>query len=159
MRQRILRDALACRRSTAALPSGVETPLSSFRPCFLGRGRHDYFAKWALPTPACPSPVMHLTDRSWCRSADARSRPSAVCETARGHRTRSVCRIASGYVPDVSEIRWRVTETETDVNGKVTRLLLPREFLNRLVGSVSATTMRLGSGDDSQTSSAYRRGC
>src|SRR5277367_2860952 len=56
-RQRAQRSTLACRRSTTALPSGVETPLSSFRPGFLGRGRHDYFAKWALPTPTCPSPV------------------------------------------------------------------------------------------------------
>jgi len=39
------------------LPGDVGTSPSSFRPGFLGRGRHDYSAKWALPTPTDPSPV------------------------------------------------------------------------------------------------------
>src|SRR3984885_9768021 len=56
-RQRAQRSTLACRRSTAALPGDVGTSPSSFRPGFLGRGRHDYFARWALPIPTCPSPV------------------------------------------------------------------------------------------------------
>jgi hypothetical protein len=43
----------------------------------------------------CPSPAMHLARRSWCRQADARSRPGAeVMKPARGHRTRP-CRPAS----------------------------------------------------------------
>ena len=117
MRQRAHRSTLACRRSTAALAGDVGTSPSSFRPGFLGRGRYIYSARWALPTPACPSPV-RTAQPVIVPATDAQSRPGEVCETARRHRTRSACRIASGYVPDVSEIRENVTEMVTNVNGK-----------------------------------------
>ena len=50
--------------------------------------------------PPLPVPVQCAPHGRPCLpAADAQSRPEEVCETARGHRTRSVCRIASGYVP------------------------------------------------------------
>ena len=45
------------------LPWGFRPVRLNFRPGFLGRDRYEVLAKWALPTPVCPSPVMHLTRR------------------------------------------------------------------------------------------------
>jgi hypothetical protein len=54
--------------------------------------------------PPLPVPVQCAPHgRPRLPAADTQSRPGAICETARGHRTRSVCRIASGYVPALSE--------------------------------------------------------
>src|ERR1700691_582177 len=39
------------------LPWGFRPVRLNFKPGFLGRDRYDVFAKWALPTPTCPSPV------------------------------------------------------------------------------------------------------
>jgi hypothetical protein len=51
-RPRVLRDALASRRSTAALTEVSRPRLFDFRPGFLGRG-----SSRALPTLSCPSPA------------------------------------------------------------------------------------------------------
>jgi len=56
--------------------------------------------------PPLPVPVQwHPRPATYYRRHDAQSRPGEVCETARGHRTRSVIRIASGLRPALSEIR------------------------------------------------------
>jgi hypothetical protein len=91
--------ALAFRRSAAAL-AGTVTSRLSFGPCLPGRGR-------GRRTAASSSRYSGSTPRPG-RSAggnDARSRPGAVCETARGHRTRPTFRIASRKRPSMSEIR------------------------------------------------------
>jgi hypothetical protein len=51
-RPRVLRDALASRRSTAALTEVSRPRLFDFRPGFLGRG-----SSRALPALSCPSPA------------------------------------------------------------------------------------------------------
>jgi hypothetical protein len=74
--------------------------------------------------PPLPVPVQwHPRPAIDYRRHDAQSRPGEVCETARGHRTRSVIRIASGIRPALSEIRRNVTEIVTNVNGPATRSL------------------------------------
>jgi hypothetical protein len=131
MRQRALRSTLACRRSTAALPGDVGTSPSSFRPGFLGRGRYIYSARWALPTPACPSPVR--TARPVIVPAtDAQSRPGAICETARGHRTRSQPRHAAVVGPWGAR-KSHVTIYVTIVNIKETKLETPHAISSCMV--------------------------
>jgi hypothetical protein len=61
-------------------------------------------ARRALSAPACPSPAS-TSQPVIVPATDAQSRPGEVCETARGHRTRSVIRIASGIRPARSEGR------------------------------------------------------
>jgi hypothetical protein len=59
-------------------------------------GRYPAFACHSLPSTSG-------TGRSAGRSG-TQSRPGAVCETARGHRTHSTFRIASGMCPATSEL-------------------------------------------------------
>jgi hypothetical protein len=55
-------------------------------------------ARWALPTPTCPSPVAPTAGHA-LPAADAQSRPGAVRNAARGHRTRSGLQV---YLPTAS---------------------------------------------------------
>jgi hypothetical protein len=109
MRQRALRSTLACRRSTAALPGDVGTSPSSFRPGFLGRGRYDYFAKWALPTPTCPSPVAstagHSAGGMMPKAARGKfARPPAGTAVAPSDRIRNTSRNERDSERSVTEI-------------------------------------------------------
>jgi hypothetical protein len=55
-------------------------------------------ARWALPIPTCPSPVAPTAGHE-LPAADAQSRPGAVRNAARGHRTRSGRQV---YLPAAS---------------------------------------------------------
>src|ERR1700676_2680633 len=112
--------ALACRRSTAALTRGL-SPLSlSFRPGFLGRGRHHSFARRALAAPTCPSPV----DAPHAPAVvPASMMPEAARERTVSFRARAPHSLRHQEYPRpkaslVSEIRWLVTETGTNVKGR-----------------------------------------
>ena len=90
MRQRPMRGPLAFRRSTAALAkANASTFGSAPDPRFLrpgANGRYPFLPVSSLPRTAG-------TGLSAGRSG-TQSRPGAVCETARGHRTRSACWMA-----------------------------------------------------------------
>ncbi len=91
--------APAFRRSTAALARPVATSIGSAPdPRFLRPGS---FGCYPL-SPVSSLPSTSETGRSAGRSG-TQSRPGAVCETARGHRTRSTFRIASRKRPSTSE--------------------------------------------------------
>jgi hypothetical protein len=99
VRQRADRRAPAFRRSTAALATPVATSIGSAPdPRFL---RPGCFGRYPLP-PVSSLPSTSETGRSAGRSG-TQSRPGAVCETARGHRTRSTFRIASRKRPSLNE--------------------------------------------------------
>jgi hypothetical protein len=59
------RSALTCRRSAAALAVGAFAPLAQFQARLPGTRLlpQRFFARRALPVPACPSPVEHPTRR------------------------------------------------------------------------------------------------
>jgi hypothetical protein len=123
-----LTDAAACSAEHARLSAfhrgsswRCRNIPSSFKPGFLGRDMRmtkagisngsraractaGNSARRALSAPACPSPAS-TSQPVIVPATDAQSRPGEVCETARGHRTRSVIRIASGIRPALSEIR------------------------------------------------------
>jgi hypothetical protein len=113
-RQRSERKPLASRRSTAALAKTV-TPWLNPGPRFLelpgANGR-------TLPGASAASTSQ--TGRSAGRY-DARSRPGAVCETARGDRTRCRNRIASGMHPSRASFA-HVTISVTKVNKNETKI-------------------------------------
>ena len=95
MRQRPMRGPLAFRRSTAALAkANASTFGSAPDPRFLRLSANGHYP--FLPVSSLPRTAG--TGLSAGRSG-TRSRPGAVCETARGHRTRSACRMASGMHP------------------------------------------------------------
>ena len=99
VRQRADRRAPAFRRSTAALATPVATSIGSAPdPRFLRPGS---FGRYPL-SPVSSLPSTSETGRSAGRSG-TQSRPGAVCETARGHRTRSTFRIASRKRPSPSK--------------------------------------------------------
>ena len=93
--------------SGARSPVGVPPRLflrASKRPCpASGQASWDAAATITLLSgryPPLPVPVQwHPRPATYYRRHDAQSRPGEVCETARGHRTRSVIRIASGIRP------------------------------------------------------------
>ena len=94
------RSPLAFRRSTAALAvPDVSSIGSAPDPRFLRPGRPGRYPAW----PVTSLPSTSETGRRAGRSG-TQSRPGAVCETARGHRTRSTFRIASGMCPWTSEL-------------------------------------------------------
>ena len=99
---RALRRPLAFRRSTAALAvpdasSIGSAPVPAFPETRPG-GRYPL-------SPVSSLPSSSETGRRAGRAV-AQSRPGAVCETARGHRTRSTFRIASGTCPRESELKY-----------------------------------------------------
>src|ERR1700722_15612077 len=102
-RPRVQRDALAFRRSTAALAEAL-TPQLSSGPRFLeppgANGR-------TLPGASAAS--SSRTGRSAGR-AGPRSRPGAVCETARGHRACPASQIASGMHPSTGRLMALLSE-------------------------------------------------
>ena len=122
LRQRIRRDALACRRST----SGVFLEMSGHLRPASGHASWDAAATITLLSgryPPLPVPVQCAPHgRPGLPAADAQSRPGAVCNSARGHRPRSrtaLClrsrsfyraRITKGYV---SAMVTRVNKMET----------------------------------------------
>jgi hypothetical protein len=93
---RTLQGALAFRRSTAALASGLTHPEVRSRTMFRGA---DAFGGGGFP-PA-PAPVAASTSRAGhqCRQTDVRNRPGTACKAARGHRPRPMIRLASGPSP------------------------------------------------------------
>ena len=105
---RVQRDALACRRSTAALAAANERHRSAPAARFLGRGRSAR-PRWferscafqrALPAPSCPSPASVLADRSSCRSGALPKPPRrGVTKPARRNRPRSASRSVTGDDP------------------------------------------------------------
>jgi hypothetical protein len=100
VRQRADRRAPAFRRSTAALARPVATSIGSAPdPRFLRPGS---FGRYPL-SPVSSLPSTSETGRSAGRSG-TQSRPGTVCETARGHRTRSTFGIASRKHPSPSEV-------------------------------------------------------
>jgi hypothetical protein len=101
MRQRVRQDALASRRSTAALARADASTIGSApEPRFLrpgGDGRYPF-------SPVSSQPSSSETGRSAGRSA-TQSRPRCgVTTPARGHRTRSVSRIVSRNALQMSEM-------------------------------------------------------
>jgi hypothetical protein len=111
LRGRLGGGAPAFRRSIAALARPVATSIGSAPdPRFLRPGS---FGRYPL-SPVSSLPSTSETGRSAGRSG-TQSRPGAVCETARGHRTRSTFRIASRKRPSLSEIDSVVPEKETNV--------------------------------------------
>jgi hypothetical protein len=94
---------------------GDRTPPLSLRPRFpdhrMQTGFHPLRA-----SAASSSQTGHRAGR-----AVSQGRPGAVCETARGHRTRSTFRDRLENAPFMSEIRQFVTEMETNVNKNATR--------------------------------------
>ena len=101
VRRRADRRTSAFRRSTAALARPVATSIGSAPdPRFLRPGS---FGCYPL-SPVSSLPSTSETGRSAGRSG-TQSRPGAVCETARGHRTRSTFRIASRKRPSLNERR------------------------------------------------------
>ncbi len=114
-RQRAKRSPLASRRSAAALAKADASTFGSAPdPRFLRPGANGRYPC----SPVSSLPRTAGTGRSAGRSG-TQSRPGAVCETARGHRTRPANRIASGMHP--SRASWlHVTTSGTDVNRSVT---------------------------------------
>ena len=111
---RAQRDALASRRSTAALARG-------FRPA----GSTPGHASWdADPAGVTRS---HLSQSRDCTSltgrnagvTDAQSRPGAGRNPARGHRSRSTFESTLAKGPSVNGMERHVTISVTNVNGKV----------------------------------------
>ena len=99
LRGRLGGGAPAFRRSIAALARPVATSIGSAPdPRFLRPGS---FGRYPL-SPVSSLPSTSETGRSAGRSG-TQSRPGAVCETARGHRTRSTFRIASRKRPSPSK--------------------------------------------------------
>ncbi len=89
LRQRIRRDALACRRST----SGVFLEMSEHLRPASGQASWDAAATITLLSgryPPLPVPVQRAPrGRPRLPATDAQSRPGAACNSARGHRPRS----------------------------------------------------------------------
>jgi len=119
-RQRAKRSPLASRRSAAALAKADASTFGSAPdPRFLRPGANGRYPC----SPVSSLPRTAGTGRSAGRSG-TQSRPGAVCETARGHRTRPANRIASGMHP--SRASWlHVTTSGTDVNRSVTPYFSP----------------------------------
>jgi hypothetical protein len=109
---RVQRDALACRRSTAALAKGALAPFAQLQARLPGTRRDAASCKRAPTggrrrcasntgvTRARLSQSRESTSRTGRNTGahDARSRSGADCEAARKHRTRSTLRIASERV-------------------------------------------------------------
>jgi hypothetical protein len=98
---------LAFRRSAAALARPVATSTGSApEPGFPRQARAGVLPALAVLAFAI---CRGLTRSAWTGPFAGRpgtqSRPGAVCETARGHRTRPTFRIASGMCPSMGEIR------------------------------------------------------
>jgi hypothetical protein len=95
-RKRIQRDALAFRRSTAALARG-------FRPAGSTPGHASWDAVQAGVTRPFLSQSRDCTSRIGRSTGvnDARSRPGAECKSARGNRSRSVFGCASRTRPSI----------------------------------------------------------
>jgi hypothetical protein len=83
-----IRGPLAFQRSAAALARANASAVGSTPVTALPETRHG--GRYPLP-PVCSLPRSAGTGRCASR-AGTRSRPGAVCETARGHRTRSAPR-------------------------------------------------------------------
>jgi hypothetical protein len=113
-RLRVQRDALASRRSTAALA----TDKSVAQP--QNRVSSKTAPEGVLPAGTCLELSELLADRSFCRSSgDPRPPGSGVTSPTRGHRSRSTSRIVSRSVPRRARCAL-VTDMATIVNEFVT---------------------------------------
>jgi hypothetical protein len=87
-------------RSPVGVPPRLFAEVSEHLHPASGQASWDAAATITLLSGCCPPlpvPVQrHPRPATHYRRHDAQSRPGEACETARGHRTRSVCRIASG---------------------------------------------------------------
>ena len=96
---RVRRDALASRRSTAALARGFTPGWLNSRPCFLGLGSGGRY-------PPSPVPVQgkHLRTGRSTGVNDARSSPGTGRNPARGNRPRSTFESTLAKGPSVNEM-------------------------------------------------------
>ena len=106
-RQTLIRILCACAqlapckaRSSDGVPprlspkGNISSQRLSFRPGFLGRGLYGRYPPSPVPVQGCTSHPGHNAGRLMPRSS-----PGAFCNSARGHRTRSALRYASGGRP------------------------------------------------------------
>ncbi len=116
------------RARLSALHRGARQDLrlgSAPGPRFMGSRRH-----WDLPLPSDPRAASSSRVGRSASRAGSRSRPGAVCETARGHRARSAPKIASGKRPSASE-RASLSDAKpmsSVVTMAVTMVLILRRF-------------------------------